>query len=1109
MTEINSGTKGGSVSSPQSRATLPLPAEVRPASVQEGSPVFRPSADICPMSSHSMAMGAIAPTFAMVAAVSSKDMGITSDAPPTHFLPGLLLIGTAHISSSTTDAAYLIPHVYPDIHNMHNPSCPTAIGAPQAQPGIVNPHSMFPGMNSKSQTSYLWKDWPPDIAHLCQGRSNLEMAAMAQDKKYNGSSLDERLIETTLEASAYEGAVNNVYNDLILETSGEETLVDLSADPNLTSIDNFIYRLQQCREKKDLVAAKCLHTQLCEVGLERHKVVGNYVVPMFIDCGSLPDALQIFNLLLYRNEISWTSLIKGYVHCGHPRDAFDIFEQMQHDNVHPKSYTLVAALQACAASKNTEGGLKIHAEALANGYLGDGFVGNSLINMYAQCGSLLQAGEVFSKLPVRDVVSWTSLMAGFVQHGLDQDALDCHNQMQLVGVSPCEFTFVCSLKACSNLGAIKKGQELHVEATQKGFDQCPHVGNTLIHLYGTCGSPEEAHLVFNHMLVRDVVSWTAVITGYAERGPWMEALKLYDQMQLEGVHPNSVTFASAIKACGSTGAEDRGHEIHTQVALRGLEGDTMVGNSLVAMYAKCFAFSEAEQVSNKLPVRDAVSGTALIAGYTDCGDGLQALNSFEQMQLQGIPGDAFTFSCILKACSIIQALDKGRKIHSSILEIGLEKDGPICNALIDMYTKCGSPLEAQVVFDKLQCRTVVSWTSLIMGYAEHGIWQEVFRCFEQMQVDGVSPNTVTLSCVLRACGSMGAIEKGRAIHTEFATDFIDMIPSVTNSLMNMYAKCGSLKEARDIFDKLPARDVTAYSVMIRGYGVNCEARKAVECFEEMLRQGVRPDSVTFTCLLTACCHGRLVREGHDLFRRMREDHEIEPTLEHYVSVVGLFAKSGHLHEAERFLEMLSLSYERTWAALLSACKIFGDEELASRSFQQLVMSNPHAPAWSVLMADVLAGVSKWDAACRLEDLRKHAGLFKEPANALIEIDSQIHEFIAGNSPSMEVSEMVSSLNSRVKKEGHLPNVESVVKPASDKEREVGLCKHAEKLALAFGLIHTPQGQTLRVTKSMRVCNDCHDASKIVSHMEKREIILRDDCTIHHFKDGSCSCGDLF
>jgi pentatricopeptide repeat protein len=305
------------------------------------------------------------------------------------------------------------------------------------------------------------------------------------------------------------------------------------------------------------------------------------------------------------------------------------------------------------------------------------------------------------------------------------------------------------------------------------------------------------------------------------------------------------------------------------------------------------------------------------------------------------------------------------------------------------------------------------------------------------------------------------------------------------------------------------RDVSAWSTMIKGYGVNHEGEMAVKCFEDMLEQGVRPDTVTFTCLLAACNHSGLVDEGWAILKRMREEHGIEPVEEHDVCMVSLLAKSGHLFEAEMFLERIRSSSQKTWASLLSACKTFGEEHLASRCFQRLVQIDPNVAAWYVLLAGAYAGADMWDEANRLEELRRYAGLPKKPASASIEIGGEVHEFVVGKNRNHDVSEMLSAVNSGTKGKGHVPNVGFVLRPFPDQRKESLLCEHAEKLALAFGLIHTPQGATLRVTKSLRMCGDCHDVSKLVSKAEKREIIIRDDCSLHRFIDGSCSCGDMF
>lgn len=295
--------------------------------------------------------------------------------------------------------------------------------------------------------------------------------------------------------------------------------------------------------------------------------------------------------------------------------------------------------------------------------------------------------------------------------------------------------------------------------------------------------------------------------------------------------------------------------------------------------------------------------------------------------------------------------------------------------------------------------------------------------------------------------------------------------------------------------------------MIQGYCLNHQSEEAIQAFEDMQKQGVKPDSVTITCLLTACSHGSLVRKGQEYFKAIRNDYGLLPTTEHYTSMTDLYARSGLLYEAEVFIEMFSPACEGAWAALLTACKTQGEAELGSRCLQQLTHMKMNVASWYVLMGDIYVGAGMLDDAYRLEELRKHAGAGKKIASALIEVDKNIYEFVAGNNQSMEIAEVLTSLNERLKEEGHKPNVHQVLKPISDEDKEASLCEHAEKLAIAFGLLNTPQGQTLRVTKNLKMCNDCHNASKLISCLERREIVLRDDFCMHHFKDGSCSCDE--
>lgn len=777
----------------------------------------------------------------------------------------------------------------------------------------------------------------------------------------------------------------------------------------------------------------------------------------------------------------------------------------------------VHIVQRCAQKGNLELAKRLHAHICGRGMESYVLVANHMIRMFVECGSTPIAEQILVRLELRIEQSWTFLISGYVQCGRFSDAFKLHQKMLEDYVQPSSYTFVALLKACAGLGNLEEGRAIHNEIRQNKVSTELHVGNTLVGMYANFGYLTEARDVFDNLIAKSVVSWTALIAGYAEHGPAEEALVFLMKMQQNGVAPNDVTFACALKACGSLGSIIKGREIHGGVVAQGFAELPLVGNSLIDMYGKCDSCEEAQEVFDKLAARDVVSWTALIGGYVESGYGQHALKCFDHMQSQGVPGNALTFSCALKACSSEGDVDKGREIYSKAVQEGLEDDIAVGNTLIGLYAKCGFLVEAQEVFDSMLVKDVVSWTALTAGYAEHGRGQVGVEIFEQMQLEGVSANRVALACALKACGSIGAIHKGHTIHREVIKKGLENDSVIAHTLISMYARCCCLSEARDVFDKLPCFDVVAWSTMIKGYGLNHKGDMAVQCFESMKNQGIKPNAVTFTCLLMACSHASLVDNGHKFFKLMREDCGISPLAEHYACMVDLLSRSGHLFEAERFLESMCPPSKESWAALLTACKTVGEVELGFRCFQELVKLDEKDGTWFVIMADIYSNVGMWDDVYKIEELRKSVGAYKKPAVAVIEVDQKLHEFVAGQNESKEVLLMLESLNLRAKQEGHSASGSQDSRSMLDKEEDSFAhkhknslpCEHAERVAIAFGILYLPGGETLRVTKNLRMCNDCHTTSKILSKTEKREIILQDSCCIHHFKDGLCSCGDMF
>eukprot|EP00250_Pteridium_aquilinum_P018820 c24213_g3_i1 orf=2-1585(-) len=454
------------------------------------------------------------------------------------------------------------------------------------------------------------------------------------------------------------------------------------------SIDSLISIVHQLRKKRDPIQSGRFYLRICEHGLDTDEDLGNYLVPMLVACGSVFTSQQVFEKLAHQGEHAWTSLLQGYIEIGEPHLALQSFQRMLASKVHPSTHTFVALVKACESLRDMEKGRELHAEVVDRGYETDPFVNNSLLCMYAKCGSVLDAQNVFDQLQVRDTVAWTTLMSAYVDCDLSEEALNCLEQIQAEGVLPDAIMYVCSLKACGTLGALDRGQKIHEEIIEEGLETLSSVGNTLVDMYAKCGLLEEAKELFDELPRRDVVSWTALITGFAENGLGQNAVKLLEQMQSEGMIPDGVMYVCGLKACCSIGSVQKGFELHREIVQEGFENERSVGNTLIDMYAKFGLLAEARAVFDQLPLRDVVSWTALIAGYAEQGLREEVQNCLRQMQLEGCSPNVPTYVCSLKACSHSEALSWGREMHAKFAKEGFETDTLMGGALVDMYAKC-------------------------------------------------------------------------------------------------------------------------------------------------------------------------------------------------------------------------------------------------------------------------------------------------------------------------------------------------------------------------------------------------------------------------------------
>jgi len=592
----------------------------------------------------------------------------------------------------------------------------------------------------------------------------------------------------------------------------------------------------------------------------------------------------------------------------------------------------------------------------------------------------------------------------------------------------------------------------------------------------------------------DSFSWNRRLAKYVKAGEYEKTMELFKQMQKRGMRPDRFTFVPVLNACAGLRALEEGRRAHQLIMQTGCEADVFVGNSLIDMYAKCGSMEEASRVFNKLPSRAAVCWNAMIFGHVKCGEGHKALQLFQKMQHEGVQPDPATYVGVLNACAGLRALEEGRRAHQLIMQTGCEADVFVGSSLIDMYAKCGSMEEASRVFNKLPSR-VVCWNAMIFGHVKCGEGHKALQLFQKMQHEGVQPDPATYVGVLNACANVVALEEGRRTHERIIQSRCESNVFVKSSLVDMYAKCGSMEDACRVFNTMPSHDVVSWNALLGGFAMHGQGKEALVHFERMCEEGVHPDDITFVCLLSACSHAGFVDEGLRFNALMTTVYRIPAKLEHYTCMVDLLGRAGHLQEAENMIQGMPCKPNAAiWRALLGACRVHGNVEMGERMAKRVLELEPKNAAAFVLLSNLYAATGNLELSESVERQRKERDAKKQPGRTWIEVNDAVHTFVVDDQihPEMiKIRAELKRLSVLMHDAGYVPNTKSVLHDVEEEEKVIHLCHHSEKLAIAFGLMSTDPGTPLRIVKNLRVCEDCHTSTKFISKIVRRKIIVRD------------------
>ncbi|XP_010545581.1 PREDICTED: pentatricopeptide repeat-containing protein At2g22410, mitochondrial [Tarenaya hassleriana] len=521
-------------------------------------------------------------------------------------------------------------------------------------------------------------------------------------------------------------------------------------------------------------------------------------------------------------------------------------------------------------------------------------------------------------------------------------------------------------------------------------------------------------------------SWNVAIRGFSDSESPGEAVLLYKEMLRNGgCRPDNFTYPVLFRVCAELGLNRLGYMILGHVFKLGLDFVVHVHNASIHMLASCGEMENARKVFDESPVRDLISWNSLINGYVKIGEAEKAIRVYREMEAEGVKPDEVTMIGLVSSCAQLENLNLGREFYGYIKENGLNMTVPLANALMDMFCKCRDIDEARRIFDKMEKKTIVSCTTMIVGYARSGmvdvarnlfdgmeekdvvLWnaiiggfveskraRDALALFHEMQTSTTKPDEITMIHCLSACSQLGALDLGIWIHHYIKRQSLDLNVALGTELVNMYAKCGNIAKALEVFHEMPVRNSLTYTSIIGGLAVHGHAQAAITYFKEMVDSGINPDEITFLEVLSACCHAGMVEAGRDYFSQMKSRFNLEPEVKHYSCMVDLLGRAGHLEEAEKLIESMPMEADAVvWGALFFACRVHGNVVSGRKAAEKLLELDPGDSGTYVMLGSMYGEANMWEEARRVRRMMQERGVEKIPGCSAIEVNGVVSEFI--------------------------------------------------------------------------------------------------------------------
>ncbi|KAB1207548.1 hypothetical protein CJ030_MR7G007547 [Morella rubra] len=616
----------------------------------------------------------------------------------------------------------------------------------------------------------------------------------------------------------------------------------------------------------------------------------------------------------------------------------------------------------------------------------DPYAASKLLSNCFKCGRIEDAENLFDAMPVKDVVSYSIMIHGYAKSGFHRKSMEFYSHMRLLGLVPNSFTVVGVLVSTGGLRSSVLGQSVHGLAVKTGLDCDAIVVTAVLDMYAKCGSMTDACKAFKGLKNPGLISCNAVVSGFIHNNLFEEGLVHFNKFRKFGLLPNEASVLALTRGCIALESQRLCECVHCLTIKLALVLDVSVNNSVLGMYSTLIDLDAATKIFHEMECKDVISWTTMMGLSIDLENASYALGLFCSMRDSGIIHDTVAIMNLISACAILGDLKRGREVHAQAVVCGFRPELPLANSLIAMYSKCGDLHSSRNIFDQTTQKSLVSWTAMILGWAQNGFSRDALKLLVQVRLEeNFCFDSTMMIGALTASGGLASLELCQQVHCFAFEAGFSSHRLVQNSLISTYSKCGSVELAHNVFKEMGyLRDIVSWNTIINGYGINGCGETAITLYHEMRSCGEDPDSATYLCILSSCSHAGLVDDGLLIFNQIVEENRIRPSQEHYGCVVDLLARAGCLTDAIEFAnKFLAGMGPNVWRALLSGCLLQGNVGLAELATRRIIDQDPEGYDQVVLLSNVYASVGRFQDAESLRSNLKKKGLLKNPGISLL------------------------------------------------------------------------------------------------------------------------------